>query len=101
MALLDFPNPVAWFEAAATGKLERDVVKIALSSLYSSQITFMWSEGNKKLWGFGQGLRDTATSLYLSLQPMVEKGDLDLTVPTEMLNADNLSRFQTISSTKL
>jgi hypothetical protein len=94
VALFDFPNPVAWFESAATGKIERETLKTLLSSAYSTYITVLFETGRKKLWGEGAALQQTARATYLSLQPMVNKGELVLTVPRDLLDPDALSKFQ-------
>ncbi len=102
MSLFSIPSPVDLVESAINAKLEREVIEGALSAAYSSLITGLWSEGSAKIFayfGAGQGLRDSATALYLSLLPYQTKG-LVLTVPTEMLEANNLSRFQTQYKTK-
>lgn len=98
MGLIDFPDPVSMFEGAANAKLEREVVNSLMSAAYSSWITFMWSSGAAKWadWsGEGQAMRDAATSAYLSLRDLERKNFLTLTVPKDLLGADNLSRFQT------
>jgi len=69
-----------------------------VSMLYSAQITFMWRSGSSKwaLWaGEGKALQDAATAMYLSLQSLEAKNFLTLTVPQDMLAADNLSKFET------
>jgi hypothetical protein len=85
-------NPVDWAESASNGKLEREAVNAAFSAAASAQITLCWSLGRKKWLGF---LGDVATAAYLSLQQLEGKGFLTLTVPKDLLNADNLARFQT------
>jgi hypothetical protein len=98
MGLLDFPDPVAMFEGAANAKLEREVVNSLVSAAYSAWISAMWRSGGAKWaqWtGEGQAMKDAATEMYLSLATLEKKGFLSLTVPKELLGADNLSRFQT------
>ncbi|MCU1338856.1 MAG: hypothetical protein JWO19_4437 [Bryobacterales bacterium] len=102
MALLEFPNPVAWYEGAKNAGLERDTANTFLSMLYSAQISFLWRSGSAKWaqWtGEGQALKDAATAMYLSLENLEKKNFLTLTVPKDLLDADNLSRFQTSSKT--
>ncbi len=103
MALLEFPNPVAWFESAANAKLERAEVNAFVSMLYSAQISFLWRSGSSK-WaqylGEGKALQDTATAMYLTLSRMQTKDFLVLTVPQDLLSPDNLSKFQTEKVTK-
>jgi len=103
MPLLDFPNPVGWYESAKNAGLARDEANAFVSMLYSAQITFLWRSGESKLaqwFGEGKALQDAATAMYLSLQPLQKKNFLTLTVPQDLLNADNLSRFETISKEK-
>ena len=98
MALLDFPNPVGWYESAKNSGLERDEINAFVSMLYSAQIAFLWRSGSSKWaqWlGEGKALQDAATAMYLSLSALEKKGFLTLTVPQDLLEADNVSRFQT------
>lgn len=98
MALISLPDPVSILEAAATAKLEREVVNSLASSAYSAQISFLWRAGASKLagaLGVGPAMQDAATSQYLSLRELEKKGFLTLTVPKDLLDADNLARFQT------
>ncbi len=100
MPLLEFPNPVGWYESAKNAGLARDEVNAFVSALYSAQISFLWRSGSSKwaLWmGEGQALKDAATAMYLSLQSLEKKNFLVLTVPQDLLDADNLSRFITSS----
>lgn len=103
MGLIDFPDPVSMFEGAATAKLEREVVNSIMSAAYSSWITFMWRSGSAKWadWsGEGQAMKDAATSAYLTLSGLEKKGFLRLTVPKDLLDANNLARFQSEQQTK-
>lgn len=98
MGLIDFPDPISMFEGAAQAKLEREVINSFVSATYSAWITSMWRSGDAKWanWtGEGQAMKDAATSMYLSLVDLQAKNFLSLTVPTDMLSADNLSRFET------
>jgi hypothetical protein len=103
VALLDFPNPAEWIQSAKNGTLERETANAFLSMLYSAQISFLWRSGSAKwaAWtGEGQALKDAATAMYLSLQSLEKKNFLSLTVPQDLLAADNLSRFITTSKEK-
>lgn len=103
MALLEFPNPGDWVNSFKMGAEEREAANAAMSAAYSVFISALWSEGNAKIFssfGAGQGLKDAATSAYLSLSALEKKGFLTLTVPKDLLDADNLSRFQTEEITK-
>jgi len=103
MGFLEFPNPVAWLEGAKTAGLERDEINALASVLYSAQITFLWRSGSSKWaqWvGEGQAMKDAATAIYLSLEQLQKKGFLTLTVPKDLLDADNRARFQTSYQTK-
>jgi hypothetical protein len=98
VAIFEFPNPGDWVNSFKMGSLEREAANAAMSAAYSSYISGMWSEGNSKIFaslGAGQGLKDAATAAYLSLNVLEAKGFLTLTVPKELLDANNLSRFQT------
>jgi hypothetical protein len=98
MGLIDAPNPVAWFEGAKNSGMERDELNAFVSMAYSAQISFLWRSGSSKWaqWiGEGKALQDAATAMYLSLGNLQKKNFLCLTVPQDMLAADNLSKFQT------
>jgi len=100
MGLLDFPSPVDWLNAAKNGAIERQAANALMSAAYSSWITGMWASGSSKwaTWfGEGQAMKDAATVAYLTLSQLETKGFLTLTVPQDLLSADNLSRFQTSS----
>lgn len=103
MGLIDFPDPVSMFEGAKNAGLERETANALVSSAYSAWISAMWRSGSAKwvvLTGEGQALKDAATAMYLSLQSLEKKNFLCLTVPKDLLDADNLSRFQTEEKTK-
>ena len=98
MGLIDFPDPVAMFEGGKNANLERDVINSLVSTAYSAWISAMWRSGSAKWanWtGEGQAMKDAATAMYLSLRELEKKNFLTLTVPKDLLDADNLSRFQT------
>lgn len=98
MGLLEFPNPVSWYESGKNAGLQRDEINALVSAAYSSWITFTWRSGNSKwaAWlGEGKALQDAATAMFLSLRELQKKNFLTLTVPTDMLEADNLSKFET------
>lgn len=98
MSLISLPDPVSMLEAAETAKLEREAVNGLVSAEYSALIAFVWRAGSSKLaaaLGIGQALRDAATVRYLSLRALETKNFLTLTVPQDLLAADNLAKFQT------
>lgn len=95
MGLIDFPDPISMFEGAATAKLEREVVNSLVSSQLSSWISLLWTFGKKNLFGLGAALQAMATSQYLALLSLEKKNFLTLTVPKDMLNADNLASYET------
>lgn len=103
MGLIDFPDPASMIEGAKTAGLEREVINSLMSAAYSAWITFMWTSGSAK-WadftGEGQALKAAATSAYLSLRELEQKKFLALTVPQDLLDAANLSKFQTEQKTK-
>jgi hypothetical protein len=103
MGLLDFPDVGSMYNSFKMGGLERETLNAVVSAAFSSYISALWSEGDAKLFGWfgaGQGLKDAATACYLSLHELEAKGFLCLTVPKAMLDADNLSRFQSELKTK-
>jgi len=103
MGLITLPDPVSMFEGAKTAGLERDIVNALVSSAYSAWITAMWRSGSAKwvvITGEGQALKDAATAMYLSLKSLEAKNFLSLTVPKDLLDPANLSRFQTEEKTK-
>jgi hypothetical protein len=98
MGLISIPDPVSIFESAKNAGLEREVVNSLVSASYSATISGLWRSGSAKWadWtGEGQAMKDAATAMYLSLRSLEAKQFLTLTVPEDMLAADNLSRFQT------
>lgn len=91
------------FESAKNAGLERDIANALVSASLSATISAMWRSGAAKwaIWtGEGQALKDAATVMYLSLQQQEKTDFLTLTVPQDLLNADNLSRFVTESKEK-
>lgn len=98
MGLLEFPNPVGWYESGKNAGMERDEVNAFVSMLYSAQISFLWRSGSSK-WaqyiGEGKALQDAASAMFLSLESLQKKGFINLTVPKDLLDPENLSRFQT------
>ena len=98
MALFQIPDPVSMFESAKNAGLEREIANALVSATLSAAITGMWRSGSAKWadWtGEGQALKDAATVMYLSLREQEKTNFLVLTVPQDLLNADNLARFQT------
>jgi hypothetical protein len=103
MGLIDIPDPVSMYTGAKMAGLERREIDAFVSAAYSAVMSGMWASGASKwaIWtGEAQGLKDAATSMYLTLSRMETKNFLTLTVPNELLKADNLSRFQTEEKTK-
>lgn len=97
MGLIDFPSPVDWYESAKNAGLERQEAVTVLSAVYSFWITAMWSLGQSRFFWF---LKDAASAMYQTLAQLQKSGKLDLTVPTEMLQPANLSKFTTTAVTK-
>src|ERR1700684_3771 len=98
MGLLTIPDPVSMYESAKNAGLEREAANSFVSAFYSSGIAFVWRSGSSKwaLWaGEGQAMKDAAVSMYLTLSRLETKGFLTLTVPSDMLDADVISKFQT------
>lgn len=103
MGMIDFPDPSSWYEGVKNGSLERAEVNAFVSMLYSAQISLLWRSGGAK-WatftGEGQALKDAATAIYLTLQSLETKNFLTLTVPKDLLDPDNLSKFETTNKEK-
>jgi hypothetical protein len=98
MGLITIPDPVSMFEGAKMAGLEREIVNALVSAAYSAWITAMWRSGSAKwaLWaGEGQAMKDAATAMYLSLTSLEAKNFLSLTVPQDLLDPANMSKFQT------
>ena len=95
MGLFDIPDPMSWYQEAKNGSLERAEEDAFVSGFYSGLLSFLWRFGVKNWLGLGPALQDAATALYLTLSEKESKNFLTLTVPKDMLNADNLSHFQT------
>ena len=98
MGFVDLPDPISMLEGAKTAGLEREIANSFISAAYSAWISAMWRSGSAKwvvITGEGQALKDAATAMYLSLREVEKKGFLALTVPKDLLDPDNLSRFQT------
>jgi len=103
MGIFQIPDPVSMFESAKNAGLEREIAAAMVSASLSAAIAGMWRSGTAKWadWtGEGQALKDAATVMYLTLHQQLKPGFLVLTVPKDLLDADNLARFQTESQTK-
>jgi hypothetical protein len=103
VGLITIPDPVSIYESAKNAGLERQTANALVSSAFSAQITFLWKSGSSKwaAWmGEGDAMKAAATAMYLTLSNLETKNFLTLTVPTEMLSADNLSKFQSEWRTK-
>jgi hypothetical protein len=103
MGLIDAPDPVSWFEGAKNAGLERSELNAFVSMAYSAEICFLWRSGSSKWaqWtGEGRALQDAATAMYLTLSMQETKNFLALTVPKDLLDPANLSRFQSEEKTK-
>ena len=88
-----FTGPVDAILHVGDDKLKQLAIKAALSAGYSGVITFQFETGRKKLWGEGLALQRTARAIYLSLQPMADAGLLDLSVPQDLFDSDEMARF--------
>jgi hypothetical protein len=96
MGLFNIPDPVSMFETALNGKLEREAENSLMSCMYSGVLSFFWRLGSAGIkFGLGPALQDMATAQYLSLTNLEAKNFLTLTVPKDMLDADNLAKFET------
>jgi hypothetical protein len=98
VGIFQIPDPVSMFESAKNAGLEREIASALVSASLSATIAGMWRSGSAKWadWtGEGQALKDAATVMYLTLEQQLKPGFLVLTVPKDLLDANNLSRFQT------
>ena len=95
MGMLDFPDPASWITGIKDDDQKRAIINSVMSAAYSSWIAFLWRAGQRNFLGFGAAMRDAATSAYLTLHVLEQKKFLALTLPKDLLDADNLSRFQT------
>ena len=96
-----FTGPVSAVLEIGDDKLKQEAIKSVLSAAYSAAITSLFETGRKKLWGEGHALQQTARALYLSLQPLVQNGVLSLSVPKDLLDPDELAKFEGEYSKKL
>lgn len=97
MGIFQIPDPVSMVNSYKDGSLERQTAEAFASVILSNYITGLWAQGSSTLFGWfgeGQAARDMATVAYLSLTSKKELPWLVLTVPKDLLSADNLSRFQ-------
>lgn len=92
MNLIAFPDIPAMFESVKNAGYEREVADMLVSAALSAWVSAMWRLGQKKFFNFAA---DAATAMYLSLRALEKKNLLTLTVPKDLLDAGNLSRFQT------
>ena len=91
------------YESGKNAGLQREELNAFVSAAYSAWLAFMWRSGTAKwaAWsGESKALQDAATAAYLSLEALQAKGFLVLTVPSDMLDAANVSKFQTSYKTK-
>lgn len=98
MNLISFPDPIAWYQGAKQAGLERDEINAFVSMAYSAWLSFTWRSGTARwaVWtGEGKAMQDGATAAFLSLRALEKKNFLTLSLPSDMLAAENLSRFQT------
>lgn len=104
MGLFNIPDPLSMYESAVTSKLERTEAVALISATISATISGMWRSGSAKWadWtGEGQALKDAATVMYLTYQQALIGGTpLTLTVPKDLLDPNNLARFQTEQKAK-
>lgn len=98
MALFEFPDFIGMYESAKNAGLERDTADAFISAAASASISMLWRSGSAKWadWtGEGQAMKDAATAMYLTLEKKMKQNFLTLTVPQDLLDPKNMSRFQT------
>ncbi|MDE2020717.1 MAG: hypothetical protein KGJ13_10310 [Patescibacteria group bacterium] len=88
-------NPVAWFESAINGKLEREAAIKLLGMGLSGMLTFLWSLGSIPVIGKALKLSAAAMKVNLDTSGLLDdlKG-LQVTVPAPMYDADLRKIFQ-------
>lgn len=91
-------NPVAWWESAVNGKMEREFADLLLGTGLSMLITFLFRL--KKIPLLGAALADASQAGKLNMQnyksgAMLKK--FSVTYPKEMDDPNWTSQFETIS----
>lgn len=100
MGLIDFPDVVGMFEGAKNAGLEREVANAFVSAACSGYLTFLWETGKRKWLGSeGQALQRMAVATHLTLEKLLQKNFLTLTVPKDMLDPNLRSQFQSEAKT--
>lgn len=104
--MFDLPglDPVSMFESAKNAGLEREVAEVFVSAVVSATISGLWRNGSAKwaIWtGEGQAMKDAASAAYLTFSHNLsskQKTKMDwlvLTVPKDLIEANNLADFET------
>lgn len=96
-----FTGPVDAVLEIGDDKLKQQAIKSVLSAGYSAAITSLFETGRKNLMGEGHALQQTARSIWLSLQPMVENKLLSLAVPLDLLDKNEMAKFESEYNTKI
>jgi hypothetical protein len=83
MGLLEFPNPIAWIEAAKDDGQRRALVSLSTSIAYSQYVTFLYSAG-KALEGrrFVGILSPILVAMAASVYTILRNQDADKVVYT-------------------
>jgi hypothetical protein len=95
MDILGFPDPASWVTEIKDDAEKRAILNAIMSATYSSWICFLWRWGQRNLLGLGPALRDAATSAYLTLHQLEANKFMTLTVPQDLMEPNNLAKFQT------
>lgn len=97
-ALMFEINPVAWYESAVTGGLERDVAKELLGAGLSMMITGLWTLRTLPVIGKTLGAMAVAAKLNLWNRRLLQ--EVAVTIPKSMEDPDVESQYVTTSIQK-
>lgn len=89
------PNPVAWFESAINGKLERVTAIKLLGCALTGMLTFLWYLGLIPV--IGKALKMSAAAMRVNLERsgiMQDLEGLQLTLPHAMYGSDLTAQFE-------
>lgn len=91
-------NPVAWWESAVNGKMEREFADLILGTGFSMLVTFLCRL--RKIPLIGGALADAAQAGKMNMQnfqngAMLKK--FSITYPKDLDDPDWMARFETIS----
>lgn len=91
-------NPVAWFESAVNGKLEREFAELILGTAFSMLFTFLLRL--KKFPIIGSALAEMSMAGKMNLQNYkdgIALKKFSITYPKELDDPDWMAKFITVS----